>query len=617
MSQKVSLHAQCVPVAQYLRMSTEHQQYSTANQSMAILQYAAKHNMEIIRTYADHGRSGVSIVTRLGLQRLLKDAVALDAEFKAVLVYDVSRWGRFQNPDEGAVYEYSLQKAGIPVHYCAEPFANDGSLASAILKTLKRGMAGEYSRELSVKVWAGHRRITELGYKIGGYAGYGLRRQLLGRDGTPKQVLKLGERKSLQSEHVILIPGPQAEIEVIHRIYEMYIDRLMTEREIAMKLNGESIPWIGSRPWTRMCVRHILQNPKYLGTSVYNRTSSKLQTTPVRNPRSEWIWRDGAFEPVVSKTRFEQAREIAERRALVPTPEKLLTDLKQLVRSKGRLSQRLIDATESMACAGSYIRHFGSLRNAYRLAGWKPELQLRHLHREGAVRQAHDDLIEQLREALSEFAPKLTTHRGTYLVATGVGIVLSLVPTRCSLHKKKYTFWYVHARENIAAHFRVVVRLTEANNAVMDYFIFPDGIIKNSRLTLGRVNAAAQLSVYRFESLDVLVRLLRHSEIEDIRLEDFGYPPTPKSNEVGRGVRLADIQIVLGQLIVDEDFRNVMRAEHCSKVPDVLRHRGISLGEQLLAVVVCEAFVAQLLNNAKIRGFIERRHRPLLKRLRP
>jgi DNA invertase Pin-like site-specific DNA recombinase len=597
-------------------MSTEHQQYSTANQSVAILQYAAQHNMEIIRTYADHGKSGVSLATRGSLQRLLKDAVALNAEFKAVLVYDVSRWGRFQNPDEGAVYEYSLQKAGIPVHYCAEPFANDGSLASAILKTLKRGMAGEYSRELSVKVWAGHRRITELGYKIGGYAGYGLRRQLLGRDGTPKQVLKLGERKSLQSEHVILIPGPHAEIEIIHRIYEMYIDRLMTEREIAKELNGESIPWIGSRPWTRMCIRHILQNPKYVGASVYNRTSRKLQSTPVRNPRSEWIWRDGAFEPVVPKGRFEQAREIAERRALIPTPEKLLADLKQLVSSKGRLSERLIDSTEGMARAGSYIRHFGSLRNAYRLAGWKPEIQLRHLHREGVVRQTHGELIEQLREALSEFAPKITILKGAYLVTTGVGIVLSLVPTRCSLHQKKYKFWYVYARENIAAHFRLVVRLTEANNAVMDYFIFPDGIIKNSRLTLGRVNAAAQYSVYRFESLDVLVRLLRHSEMEGIRLEDFAHPPTPKSNQTRRVPRLADIQIVLGRLIVDEDFRNVMRAEHCSKVPDVLCHRDMPLGEQLLAVVVCEAFVARLLNNAKVRGFIERRHSPLLKQLR-
>ena len=46
-------------VAQYVRMSTEHQQYSPENQSDVIRLYAESHNMEIVQTYADHGRSGL------------------------------------------------------------------------------------------------------------------------------------------------------------------------------------------------------------------------------------------------------------------------------------------------------------------------------------------------------------------------------------------------------------------------------------------------------------------------------------------------------------------------------------------------------------------------------
>ena len=41
--------------AQYVRMSTEHQQYSTNNQSDKILEYAKRRNIEIVRTYADEG----------------------------------------------------------------------------------------------------------------------------------------------------------------------------------------------------------------------------------------------------------------------------------------------------------------------------------------------------------------------------------------------------------------------------------------------------------------------------------------------------------------------------------------------------------------------------------
>jgi DNA invertase Pin-like site-specific DNA recombinase len=83
--------------------------------------------------------------------------------------------------------------AGIRVHYCAEQFENDGSMSSSVLKTLKRSMAAEYSRELSVKVFSGQCRLIELGFRQGGLAGYGLRRQLIDRDQTPKGLLGRGE----------------------------------------------------------------------------------------------------------------------------------------------------------------------------------------------------------------------------------------------------------------------------------------------------------------------------------------------------------------------------------------------------------------------------------------
>jgi DNA invertase Pin-like site-specific DNA recombinase len=91
--------------------------------------------------------------------------------FEAVLVYDVSRWGRFQDIDEGAYYEHICKRAGISIRYCAEPFENDGSPVSAIVKNVKRLMAGEYSRELSAKVFAGQRRLVKLGYRQGGPPG--------------------------------------------------------------------------------------------------------------------------------------------------------------------------------------------------------------------------------------------------------------------------------------------------------------------------------------------------------------------------------------------------------------------------------------------------------------
>src|SRR6185436_18360620 len=112
------------------------------------------------------------------------DVEAGEADFTTILVYDVSRWGRFQDADESAYYEYICKRAGISVHYCAEQFDNYGSPLSTIVKGVKRAMAGEYSRELSTKVFAGQCRLIELGFRQGGPPGFGLRRCLIDQSGA-------------------------------------------------------------------------------------------------------------------------------------------------------------------------------------------------------------------------------------------------------------------------------------------------------------------------------------------------------------------------------------------------------------------------------------------------
>src|SRR3546814_17918096 len=72
-------------------------------------------------------------------------------------------------------------------------------------------MAGEYSRELSNKVFAGQCRLIERGPRPGGPAGYGLRRRLIDQTGAPKAELARGEPKSIQTDRVVLVPGaPEA-----------------------------------------------------------------------------------------------------------------------------------------------------------------------------------------------------------------------------------------------------------------------------------------------------------------------------------------------------------------------------------------------------------------------
>jgi DNA invertase Pin-like site-specific DNA recombinase len=319
-----------VPAAQYVRMSTEHQRYSTEHQSDAILQYAVRYGFDIVRTYADNGKSGLRLDGRDALKQLLIDVEGGSPGFKAVLVYDVSRWGRFQDADESAYYEYVCRRSGVEIRYCAEQFENDGSAASTIVKTVKRAMAGEYSRELSAKVFAGQCRLIELGFRQGGHAGYGLRRRLVDQNGNPKAILAFGEQKSLQTDRVVLEPGPVEEVETVRRMFRMFVYEEKHQREIAAILNKEQIRTDLGRRWTAGSVQQVLTNEKYIGNNVFNRASAKLTNKRIANPPEMWVRAIGAFPAIVDPELFRAARAVLAMRNRQLSDDEMLALLKDL-----------------------------------------------------------------------------------------------------------------------------------------------------------------------------------------------------------------------------------------------------------------------------------------------
>src|SRR6266571_6020227 len=362
-----------VPAAVYVRMSTEHQQYSTSNQMDAIRDYAKRRGMQIVKEYSDEGKSGLSIQGRDSLSQMIQNVQNEEASFSAILVYDVSRWGRFQDADESAYYEYICRRAGVSVHYCAEQFENDGSPVSTIVKGVKRAMAGEYSRELSVKVFTGQCRLIELGFRQGGPAGYGLRRNLVDQAGAPKGELTRGEHKSIQTDRVVLMPGPSEEINTIRWIYRAFVEEGKLEREIADLLNERGLVTDLGRPWTRGTVHQVLINEKYIGNNVWNRRSFKLKRKRVRNSPDMWIRANGVFAAVVDEELFEAAQAIIRTRSCRLSNDEMLDILRRLLEQHGYLSGLIIDEAERTPSSSAYQSRFGSLLRAYELVGFTPD----------------------------------------------------------------------------------------------------------------------------------------------------------------------------------------------------------------------------------------------------
>jgi DNA invertase Pin-like site-specific DNA recombinase len=387
-----------VAAAQYVRMSTDQQQYSIANQKAAIQAYAKSHGYIVASTYVDAGKSGIEIKHRKDLRRLLADVISGHAQYKAILVYDVSRWGRFQDVDEAAHYEFLCKSAGIPVRYCAEQFHNDGSLASSMMKALKRTMAAEYSRELGIKVSAGQRRLALLGFRVVGKAGYGMQRMMVSSDGRSRLILKDGERKAIQTDRTILVPGSQREVNCIRTIFGL-ADLRKTPMEIARELNMRNIYSSHGRPWNRSSIYRILTNEKYAGCNTYGKTTQKLCSHSRTVERHLWITRTHAFASIVNPDIFDRVQKLIKKRAAHPerSDTYFIQGLKRVLAREGKLTKNILE--RKFTFSHDRYKRFGSVVKAYELAGFlPPPSTVKLIHTQKQIRLLRNALYTRLKQ---------------------------------------------------------------------------------------------------------------------------------------------------------------------------------------------------------------------------
>jgi DNA invertase Pin-like site-specific DNA recombinase len=508
-------HAAIVRAAEYVRMSTEHQKYSTENQAEAMRQYAARRGIEIVRTYADEGKSGLRLDGRNALKQLIEDVQNRKADFATILVYDVSRWGRFQDADESAYYEYICKRAGISVQYCAEQFENDGSPVSTIVKGVKRAMAGEYSRELSVKVFAGQCRLIELGFRQGGPPGYGLRRSLIDQAGAAKGELTRGEHKSIQTDRVVLVPGPPEEVDTVRWMYRAFAKDGKPESEIANALNERRILSDLGRQWTRGTVHQVLINEKYIGNNVWNRGSFKLKKKRVRNSREMWVRAEGAFEPIIDRSLFEAAQAIISERSHKLSNEEMLDALQRLLQDRGYLSGLIIDETERLPSSSAYQSRFGSLLRAYELVGFTPARDYRYIEINRVLRRMNPQIVTDTILGIKKAGGLVDQDAATDLLTINGEFTASVVVVRCRMTTAGSLRWQIHFDVGLWPDITVAVRMDQSNREALDYYLLPRIDMTAPRLRLAEDNGVS-LDAYRFDSLEPLFGLAARAELLEV-----------------------------------------------------------------------------------------------------
>lgn len=297
---------------------------------------------------------------------------------------------------------------------------------------------------------------------------------LVSPDREIKQRLAAGERKSIATDRVILVPGPAHEVQVVREIYQMLVSEKRTVYAIARELNRRGIEYTDESNWDYQAVYNVLTHPKYAGCHVFGRTSCKLYTPTVRLPKSEWVLKPGAFEPIVDSMTFAEAQKVLESRTFNRTDEQLLDSLRALLASKRRLSSRLIQNSPDVSSPTTYPNRFGSLRRAYDLIGYGKPDQF------GAIdlRRRIMALREQLLADIAATFPNdvsIIKRGGRWRSRLRIsnGPIVSALVARSFRAWKETLRWQIDPVRHECRFVTLLARLDANNHSFLDLHVFP------------------------------------------------------------------------------------------------------------------------------------------------
>ncbi len=443
----------------YLRRSTDKQQQSIDDQRVAIEEYAEREGYEIVQTYTDDAISGADTNARKAFLEMVDAARAPERDWNYVLCFDVSRFSRSE-ADEAGYYRHVLSQAGVEVIYVAEGFRGDDT--DDLVRATKQWLANRYVKDLSKVTIRGLVSRAEKGRWTGRppYA-YDLLyydradqplhvvRYLAGGDreirtsdgNTVTRVIPRGDPLPSGNDRAQLVPGDPHRVEIVQRIFEMYVHEQLGLASIAARLNAERVPSPG-RPrkdgksagrWSPITIRDLIANPAYRGAVVWNRRSfakfhkvadghavsrpkHRRKKTDANDPK-DWITSESQHAPLVSPELWKRAQREREARAGTTTADQLRA---------GRGNSRYL-LTGLVRCAHCGARWQGRKTTKGRKVPGRKRIETYHYACGGYIRQGTATCERQLvgQDELEDIVMQMAEEHLHEFVSTGGAALLA------------------------------------------------------------------------------------------------------------------------------------------------------------------------------------------------
>lgn len=231
----------------------------------------------LVDEYIDKGITGTQTKKRNEYMRMFDD-IKKD-KFDIIVVKDQSRLQR--NTMDWYIFLNEIVQNKKKLYLYLENTFFDSK--DKFIFGIKAMMAEEYSRDLSKKGNAAKRRRQERGKPIITNRTWGFK--------------NVGGR--------ILIDEEEAKL--VRRIYQLFADGY-GGHVVARTLRDEGVRNRNGRTLSENTIREIVKNPLYRGVAVMNKEHFDFEAKKIiKNPESEWIYREGIVPQIVSEELWEKA----------------------------------------------------------------------------------------------------------------------------------------------------------------------------------------------------------------------------------------------------------------------------------------------------------------------
>jgi len=215
-----------------------------------------------------------------------------------------------------------------------------------------------------------------------------------------------------------------------------------------------------------------------------------------------WIRNDAAFEPIVDFELFREAERVAALYPRLQSDEKLLERLREFLTKKGQLTARLIRDDPDMPCSTVYSNRFGGLTKAYERIGYETGRNYSYVERDRIMPSIRRAFVKQGIEEIVRGGASARLEPQTQLMVVNERLKIRLCISRCRA-QKRVSSWKFDFRPVAPPDATLIARLVPDNNAVLDYFYVPWGVIPCTQMAV-RETIPPALRQCRFMDLSFL-----------------------------------------------------------------------------------------------------------------